>query len=240
MSMPTNVAEVRCFCGSSTLIEAHSRTTWWLVTTMPSPETTTPAPMVVLAAALATGGVGLSPLASAQACCSSRACSPSAPTSASACRQRSGSLKTRSSRRTVAIPAYVAELLRPLVEIGRIDTRLVFATSSGRALDQRNVLRHYDAALVRAGIAPSEHADLEKYRPHDLRHAFATTLLEAGVGEPIVAAWLGHSSTAMLKRYSHVRPTPGGAAYRRLVAVWGEDLELAFGIRSPRRQAVAS
>lgn len=153
-------------------------------------------------------------------------------------RQRSGSLKTRSSRRTVAIPQYVADLLEALP--ARIDTRLVFATSSGRPLDQRNVLRHFDAALERAGIAPDEHADLSKYRQHDLRHAFATTCLEAGVSETIVGAWLGHSGTAMLKRYSHVRPTPGGAAYRRLVAVWGDDLELAFGLRSRSRQAAAS
>lgn len=152
-------------------------------------------------------------------------------------RQRSGSLKTRRSRRTVGIPPYVAELLEAIPE--RLGSPLVFSTSSGRPLDQRNVLRRFDRALERAGVEPSSHADLVKYRPHDLRHTFATTLLEAGVAEPIVAAWLGHSSTAMLKRYSHVRPMPGGAAYRRLAAVWGDDLELAFGLRSPRH-AIAS
>ena len=142
-----------------------------------------------------------------------------------------GSLKSRASRRTVAIPRYLAELLEGIP--ARIDSPLVFATSSGRALDQRNVLRRFDRACERAGIAPSEHADLEKYRPHDLRHAFATSAISAGVAEPIVAAWLGHSSTAMLKRYSHVKPMPGGEAYRRLVDVWGSDLELAFGLRRP-------
>lgn len=144
-------------------------------------------------------------------------------------RQRSGSLKTRASRRTVAIPVHVAELLAGLPV--RIDSPLLFTTSTGRPLDQRNVLRHFDNAAERAGIRPSEHADLAKYRPHDLRHAFATGAIEAGVAEPIVAAWLGHSSTAMLKRYAHVRPMPGGAARRRLEAVWLDDLELAFGIR---------
>lgn len=146
-----------------------------------------------------------------------------------------GSLKSKASRRTVAVPVYVAELLAKIP--ARIDTPLLFATSTGRPLDARNVLRHFDDAAERAGIRPSEHADLEKYRPHDLRHAFATTAIAAGVAEPIVAAWLGHSSTAMLKRYAHVKPMPGGAAYRHLAETWGEDLELAFGIRSPQRVA---
>lgn len=143
-----------------------------------------------------------------------------------------GSLKgaRHAARRTVAIPEYLAELLEHVP--ARVGTPLLFSTATGRPLDQRNVLRHFDAACKRAGIAPDVHADLAKYRPHDLRHAFATSLIRAGVAEPIVAAWLGHNGTAMLKRYAHVRPRQdGGAAYRRLVDVWGEDLELAFGIR---------
>lgn len=145
-----------------------------------------------------------------------------------------GSLKSRAARRKVAVPPYVAELLRPLVDRPRLDSPLLFTTSTGRSLDARNVLRHFDAACERAGIRPSEHADLEKYRPHDLRHAFATTLLEAGVDETRVAAWLGHASTAMLARYGHVKPLVTGASRRRLEAVWLDDLGLAFGIRPAR------
>ncbi len=45
---------------------------------------------------------------------------------------------------------------------------------------------------------------------HDLRHAFATSLLVAGVHPKIVSETLGHASTAFtMDVYSHVLPTMG-------------------------------
>jgi integrase len=38
---------------------------------------------------------------------------------------------------------------------------------------------------------------------YDLRHTFATRMIEAGVGEFALAAILGHSSTRVLYRYVH-------------------------------------
>lgn len=136
--------------------------------------------------------------------------------------QASGTLKSGRPRR-VGIPQHVADELARIPR--RIGSPLVFSTSSGRPIDPRNVNRHYDAALMRAGIAPDLAADLDKYRPHDLRHAFATMLLEAGAAPTTVQAWLGHASLAMLDRYAHVKPRPGGAAYLRVVAVWGDDAD---------------
>jgi site-specific recombinase XerD len=121
----------------------------------------------------------------------------------------------------------------------RVGTDLVFSTSSGRPLDERNVLRRFDAALERAGIRPPADADLDKYRPHDLRHAFATLLLEAGVTSHVVGRWLGHRSLAMLDRYAHVHARPGGDAYRRLVDAWGDDV-IAFGLRPPAAHAASA
>ena len=47
---------------------------------------------------------------------------------------------------------------------------------------------------------------LPRYRVHDLRHGYATMLLEAGVDPRVVQAMLGHATAALLTRYEHVRP----------------------------------
>jgi integrase len=42
-------------------------------------------------------------------------------------------------------------------------------------------------------------------RLHDFRHTFCTKLAEAGVPESTMLDMMGHVSTAMLRRYSHIR-----------------------------------
>jgi electron transfer flavoprotein alpha subunit len=54
-----------------------------------------------------------------------------------------------------------------------VDTRLVFTTTIGTPLDERNVRRVFKAVL--------EAAELPALRIHDLRHTTATHLLQAGV-----------------------------------------------------------
>jgi integrase len=44
-----------------------------------------------------------------------------------------------------------------------------------------------------------------KCRLHDLRHSFCTKLAEAGVPEGTMLDIMGHVSTAMRRRYSHIR-----------------------------------
>jgi integrase len=143
-------------------------------------------------------------------------------------RQRVGRLKTRSSRRTLVLPPALVDELAAMPR--RIDTTLVFPSSAGTPIDPRNLLRRFDAAAARAGIHPPADADLDKYRPHDLRHAFATMLLQAGASPAIVAAWLGHGSLRMLERYAHVRPVPGGEAYREVLGAWGDETHALLGM----------
>ncbi|MCX7075459.1 MAG: tyrosine-type recombinase/integrase [Methylococcales bacterium] len=54
----------------------------------------------------------------------------------------------------------------------------------------------WDTARKRAG--------LKEVRMHDLRHSFASFLINAGCGLYEVQKLLGHSSTAMTQRYSHL------------------------------------
>jgi integrase len=48
---------------------------------------------------------------------------------------------------------------------------------------------------------------LPRYRIHDMRHGYATMLLEQGVDPRVVQELLGHSTGVLLKRYQHVRET---------------------------------
>jgi len=53
-------------------------------------------------------------------------------------------------------------------------------------------------------------------RWHDLRHTCASWLVQAGVPLHTVAELLGHSSTALTKRYAHLAPQHLADAMRKL------------------------
>jgi integrase len=55
-------------------------------------------------------------------------------------------------------------------------------------------------------------------RLHDLRHTAATKMAEAGVSEATMLALMGHTSRAMLERYSHIRMTAKREAVESLSA----------------------
>jgi integrase len=62
-------------------------------------------------------------------------------------------------------------------------------------------------------------------RLHDLRHSFCTKLAEAGVPESTMLDIMGHVSTAMLRRYSHIR-----AQARRDAIDALESRQLSIGV----------
>lgn len=87
------------------------------------------------------------------------------------------------------------KLLCPAYE----DNKLVFCRSDGKLLHPDYFTKHFQRLLKRAG--------LERARPHDLRHTFATLLLKAGEHPKVVQELLSHSSITMtLDTYSHVVP----------------------------------
>ena len=127
--------------------------------------------------------------------------------------------KTRLSWRVVPIPDLVRQALlahraRQAEEKGLVgeayeDQDLVFTTPIGHPIDPNNVTRTFDLLLRTAG--------LRHYRLHDLRHAFATRLLELGEHPKVVQVLLGHSSIAQtLNTYSHVTPGLTERAVQRL------------------------
>jgi integrase len=81
------------------------------------------------------------------------------------------------------------------------DRNLVFATSLGTPLSQRNVIRSFKAALRRAGF---DEADHRRIRLYDLRHFHVTEAADAGVSVKALSARVGHASVAFtLDRYAH-------------------------------------
>jgi integrase len=118
--------------------------------------------------------------------------------------------KTHRARRTVALPPITVEVLRRhrreqaerrlMVGEAWQDRDLVVDEGDGAPLSPDAVSRAF-YRLVRSLGLPG-------LRLHDLRHAYATTLLVAGVHPKIASEALGHSSVAFtMDVYSHVLPT---------------------------------
>jgi integrase len=109
--------------------------------------------------------------------------------------------KTRTSRRDVPLrPTDVAALRRHRLATGRPrDGELVFADEAGDPLTPNGRPRHAFIRAVRAARVGEPAPKL-----HDLRHAYATALLAAGLTVHAVADLLGHSSPALvMARYGH-------------------------------------
>ena len=108
--------------------------------------------------------------------------------------------KTQGSVRRIPIgPRLRAALLEHrMASRFKDDGDLIFPNGNGRPLDGHNLVnRHFRPTLKKAG--------LPRVRFHDLRHAFATLLLDEGVPVTVVSKLLGHASAKMtLDTYSHV------------------------------------
>jgi integrase len=134
--------------------------------------------------------------------------------------------KSLTSRRVVALPAFVVDALHAhrlrqrrdrllAASRWRMDVRgLVFTTTVGTPMDGIAVTRRFQAVLRQAG--------LPHQRFHDLRHACASLLLAQGVAPRVVMETLGHSLISVtLNTYSHVIPALGRAAADEMDAVLG-------------------
>ena len=115
--------------------------------------------------------------------------------------------KTKLSKRIVEITDEAISVLKQLstrqkseiLKAGEayIKDDLVFCTTLGNHLQPRSFTRDFQGCLKQAG--------LERIRFHDVRHTYATMLLEAGVALNTVQEQLGHHSpTFTAEQYGHV------------------------------------
>jgi integrase len=107
--------------------------------------------------------------------------------------------KSAKSRRVIPLAAVAVAALREhkRTQLASV-SGLVFTDARGRPVHPRADWQDWCNLLDDLG--------LPHYRVHDLRHGFATLLLEAGEDPRVVQELLGHSTTALLAVYQHVRP----------------------------------
>jgi integrase len=103
--------------------------------------------------------------------------------------------KTERSRRRVPLTARATAALDTIPL--RIDTRLVFASPSGRVIDMHNFARRdWHPALEAAGLTPR--------RVYDLRHSFASNALAAGISLYELSRYMGASVRVLEMHYAHL------------------------------------
>ncbi len=116
--------------------------------------------------------------------------------------------KTTRSRRSVALPEFVAKALkahRSQQATARLgagsawkDTGLIFTTGKGTPIEPSSLVADFKALLAMAKLP-------RDIRFHDLRHSAASLWLAKGVPLKVIQELLGHSSiTLTADTYSHV------------------------------------
>jgi len=124
--------------------------------------------------------------------------------------------KSAGSRRTVPLPKIAVEALKAhRDQLPGLPSGLVFTGPKGKPV--------YPGADWQDWCALLDDLKLPHYRVHDLRHGYATLLLEQGTDPRVVADLLGHATTALLKRYQHVRPVLHQAAADALDRALGSE-----------------
>ena len=89
------------------------------------------------------------------------------------------------------------------------------------ARGNRNQFPGYSVALGRFKTAAKRAGLPETVTPHDLRHAFASTLLASGIQITDLAKWLGHRDiNETYNTYGHLLPSAFGQARAALDAAW--------------------
>lgn len=98
-------------------------------------------------------------------------------------------------RRTIPLNKRALEILKKKAKVRYLKSSFVFPSKVGTRIGNRNLSRAFSDAVQKAGI--------ENFTFHDLRHTFATLLVQNGVDLYTVGNLLGHKDIRMTQRYSH-------------------------------------
>jgi len=108
-------------------------------------------------------------------------------------------LKTETSKRKIDIgPAMMTELKKWKLACPQSKLNLIFPNRSSNPINHNNLVnRHFFPAL--------KEAELPRMRFHDLRHTYASLLIEQGENIKYIQTQLGHSNpTITLNVYAHL------------------------------------
>jgi integrase len=127
--------------------------------------------------------------------------------------------KTKGSRRKIDLsPTVIRELKKWRIACAGNDLDLIFPNEAGGPMNCSNMVQRHFLPALKA-------ADLPRIRFHDLRHTYASLLIDQGENLKYIQTQLGHSSpTVTLNVYAHLmKPTNQEAACRLENSVFGES-----------------
>ena len=101
-------------------------------------------------------------------------------------------------RRTIPINSVVLDVLKRKAKVRSIKSDYVFPSDTSTLLDDSHLRRAFRGVLKLCRI--------ENFHFHDLRHTFATRLVQSGIDLYKVQCLLGHKSPIMTQRYAHHYP----------------------------------
>ena len=101
-------------------------------------------------------------------------------------------------RRTIPINSLVLDVLKRKAKVRSVKSDYVFPSDTYTLLDDSHLRRAFRGAMKLCRI--------ENFHFHDLRHTFATRLVQAGIDLYKVQCLLGHKSPIMTQRYAHHYP----------------------------------
>ena len=123
---------------------------------------------------------------------------------------RLGPPKSKASRRTVTMPAFLVEELAQNLAQYRDPDNWIFSSPQGGPVRRTNFRRRFWLPAVQASVG-------EPLRFHDLRHSHAAILIAAGVHPKVLQDRLGHASiTTTLDTYGHLMKGLDEEAAQRL------------------------
>jgi integrase len=147
-----------------------------------------------------------------------------------------GDTKTRTSRRTIALPGRCVSMLREqhaLVLVLKADagdawqeTTWWFPSRSGAVADAANVRRSFRKVTAAAGLDPAA------WTPRELRHSFISLMSDAGVPVERIPQLVGHSGTSVTEAVCRKQIRP-------VITEGAEVMDRIFPRNSPEgREAV--
>jgi integrase len=141
-----------------------------------------------------------------------------------------GDTKTRSSRRTLAVPEIAVWALSGHLErqttagLWSLDG-LVFSTRNGKVLDAGNVRRSFKRICEAAGVG-------REWTPRELRHSFVSIMSDQGVPLERIADMVGHAGGSSVT----------GRIYRQqlqpILVSGAEVMDTVFAPPKPKRRVV--
>jgi len=99
---------------------------------------------------------------------------------------------------TLPLNRTAMEILKTRAKVKHITSNYVFLNQNGNRINARNLIRSFQVAVKKSGIAPC--------RFHDLRHTFATRLVQAGEDIYLVQKLGRWKTISMVMRYAHHYP----------------------------------